>query len=141
MLNLNTIKPNKEDAKKRKRVGRGNSSGHGTYSGKGQKGQKSRSGVSGLKRLGMKKILLQIPKNRGFKSNKAKNQIVKISDVNKNFKNNDIINPVALLRKKLIKTTSLPVKILGKDKITLSKIQFENIKLNKNIQEQIGKNK
>ena len=35
-----------KEKKQRKRVGRGNASGHGTYSGKGLKGQKSRSGFS-----------------------------------------------------------------------------------------------
>jgi large subunit ribosomal protein L15 len=54
MLTLNSIKKAKGSAKGRKRVGRGNASGHGTYSTRGLKGQKSRSGVSGLKRLGMK---------------------------------------------------------------------------------------
>ncbi|MCK4554160.1 hypothetical protein KAU19_04310, partial [Candidatus Parcubacteria bacterium] len=69
MLRLHNIKPNKKAVKKRKRVGRGNASGHGTYSGRGIKGQRSRSGgKSGLKRLGMKMILRNIPKKRGFKS-------------------------------------------------------------------------
>ena len=87
MLSLHTIKPNKGETKKRKRVGRGNASGHGTYSGRGQKGQRSRSGgKSGLKRKGMKQILLQTPKLRGFKSDKPKNQVINLVDINKNFK-------------------------------------------------------
>ncbi|MCG2701107.1 50S ribosomal protein L15, partial [Candidatus Parcubacteria bacterium] len=43
-LSLHTIKPAKGATKKRKRIGRGNASGTGTYSGRGLKGQKSRSG-------------------------------------------------------------------------------------------------
>ena len=43
-MNLATLKPPEGSRKKRKRVGRGNASGHGTYAGKGLKGQKSRSG-------------------------------------------------------------------------------------------------
>ena len=85
-LSLHTIKPSKGAAKKRKRVGRGNASGHGTYSTRGLKGQKSRSGVSGLKRLGLKMTLSRIPKKRGFKSPKAKNQVVNLTDINENFK-------------------------------------------------------
>lgn len=138
-LSLHTIKPNKGATKKRKRVGRGNSSGHGTYSGRGQKGQKSRSGVSGLKRLGMKKRLLQIPKFRGFKSNKPKNQVVSLEDINKNFKDGDKINPKKLLKKGLIDKIELPVKILGKDELKLKNLEFSDIKMSESVREQIRK--
>jgi len=136
-LSLHTIKPNKGATKKRKRVGRGNASGHGTYSGRGLKGQRSRSGVSGLKRLGMKKQLLQIPKVRGFKSARAKNQVVNISDLNSNFKNGDEISPKTLLRKDLIAKIELPVKILGKGKLTLKDLKFKDVKLSQSVKEQI----
>ena len=62
-LTLHTIQKNKKAYKIKKRLGRGNSSGDGNYSGKGMKGQRSRSGVSNLKRLGMKQVLLRTPKN------------------------------------------------------------------------------
>ena len=126
MLSLNTIKKTKGSSKKIKRVGRGNASGHGTYSTRGLKGQKSRSGVSGLKRLGMKKQLLAIPKVRGFKSHRPKNQVVSIKDINKNFKDNEIVNPTALFEKKLIGSVDLPVKILGKEKLTV-KVTLEKV--------------
>ena len=90
-LSLHTIKSAKGATKKRKRVGRGNASGQGTYSGRGIKGQKSRSGVSGLKRLGMRQILRRIPKQRGFKSLKPDNQVVNLADINKHFKKGDLI--------------------------------------------------
>ncbi|MFA6254919.1 MAG: hypothetical protein WC675_02675 [Patescibacteria group bacterium] len=52
-LTLHNLKVNKKARKKSKRVGRGNASGHGTYSTRGLKGQKSRSGgKGGLKRRG-----------------------------------------------------------------------------------------
>ncbi|MFA6995266.1 MAG: 50S ribosomal protein L15 [Patescibacteria group bacterium] len=136
MLSLNTIKKTKGSAKKNKRVGRGNASGHGTYSTRGQKGQKSRSGVSGLKRLGMKKQLLQIPKSRGFRSLQPKNQVVSIKAINKNFKDNEIVNPLVLFEKKLISSSSLPVKILGKEKLTV-KVKFEKIKMSASLSEQL----
>ncbi len=116
-LSLHTIKPAKGATKKRKRVGRGNASGQGTYSGRGIKGQKSRSGVSGLKRLGMKQILKRIPKQRGFKSLKPDNQVVNLADINKHFKKGDIISPKELLKRGLIDTIKLPVKILGKGEL------------------------
>lgn len=135
MLSLNTIKQAKGSAKKIKRVGRGNASGHGTYSTRGQKGQKSRSGVSGLKRLGMKKMLLQIPKARGFKSLNPKNQVVSIKAINSNFKDGEIVNAENLAIKNLISSTVLPVKILGKEKLTV-KVKFEGIKMSGSVKDQ-----
>jgi len=135
MLSLNTIKQAKGAAKKIKRVGRGNASGHGTYSTRGQKGQKSRSGVSGLKRLGMKQQLLQIPKARGFKSLKPKNQVVSIKAINNNFKDGEVVNPENLAIKDLVSSSILPVKILGKEKLTV-KVKFEGIKMSKSVFEQ-----
>ncbi len=135
MLSLNTIKKSRGTAQKRKRVGRGNASGHGTYSTRGLKGQKSRSGVSNLKRLGMKKQLLQIPKVRGFKSSKPKNQVINVKVINNSFKDNDLVNPAVLLEKKLIHTLEAPVKILGKEKLTV-KVKFENIKMSESVKKQ-----
>jgi large subunit ribosomal protein L15 len=136
MLSLNTIKQAKGSSKKIKRVGRGNASGHGTYSTRGQKGQKSRSGVSGLKRLGMKKQLLQIPKSRGFKSLQPKNQVVSIKTINTNFKDGETVNPETLAIKNLIPSSVLPVKILGKEKLTV-KVKFEGIKMSESVKGQI----
>lgn len=141
MLSFHNIKPNKKRIKKSKRVGRGNASGHGTYSGRGQKGQKSRSGVSGLKRLGLKSMVLKTPKLKGFKSARPKNQAVKVTDINKNFKDNEKITSRALLAKKLIKTTKKPIKILGKEKLEV-KVSFdEKIKMSKSVAEQLEKKK
>ncbi len=136
MLSLNTIKKTKGSSKKIKRVGRGNASGHGTYSTRGLKGQKSRSGVSGLKRLGMKKQLLAIPKVRGFKSHKPKNQVVSIKAINSNFKDSEIVSPETLFAKKLIGSLDLPVKILGKEKLTV-KIKLEKVSASEPVKSQI----
>ncbi len=136
MLSLNTITKTKGRAKPRKRVGRGNASGHGTYSTKGQKGQRSRSGVSGLKRLGMKAQLLQIPKSKGFKSLKPKNQVVAISAINSHFKDGDVVNGASLFEKKLIASATLPVKVLGKEKLAV-KVKFERIKMSATLRDQL----
>lgn len=136
MLSLNTLKKAKGSAKKIKRVGRGNASGHGTYSTRGLKGQKARSGVSNLKRLGMRKQLLAIPKVRGFKSLKPKNQVVSIKSINGNFQDNEIVSPATLFAKKLISSASLPVKVLGKEKLTV-KVTFEKVLTSESVQNQI----
>ncbi|MBU0619645.1 MAG: 50S ribosomal protein L15 [Patescibacteria group bacterium] len=140
-LSLHTIKPAKRSTKKRKKIGRGNASGHGTYSGKGQKGQKCRSGVSRmkLKRLGMKSMIQQTPKVRGFKSDKPKNQVVSVADINKYFKDGDAVNPKTLLQKKLINKIKLPVKILGKEDLKLKNLKFSGVKMSESVQEKINK--
>jgi len=136
-LALNIIKKSKGGTQKRKRVGRGNASGHGTYSTRGLKGQKSRSGVSGLKRLGMKKQLLQIPKKRGFMSLQPKNQVISIKTINENYQDNDVVSPETLREKDLIKSVDLPVKILGKETLTLKGLKFEKVKMSAAVKETI----
>lgn len=115
------LKP-KIKRKRRKTLGRGDSSGHGSYSTKGAKGQKARSGVGGLKKLGMRHIILSTPKLRGFKSIHAKHQIVKLPQLEKYFNDGDAVNPKSLLSKKLIKDGESSVKIIGAEK--LNKIFF-----------------
>ncbi|MFA4943011.1 MAG: 50S ribosomal protein L15 [Patescibacteria group bacterium] len=132
-LALNIIKKSKGGTQKKKRVGRGNASGHGTYSTRGMKGQRARSGVSGLKRMGMKKQLLQIPKNRGFKSLQPKNQVISIKTINERYKDNEIVSPETLKEKDLIKSIDLPVKILGKESLTVKGLKFEKVKMSASV--------
>ena len=139
VLLLHQIKPAKGSAKKRKRVGRGNSSGHGTYSGRGLKGQKARSGVSGLKRLGMKQVLLRTPKKKGFKSLKPKDQIVNLSMINKYFKEGEVINPKNLLKKGLIDNIKIGVKILATGELKIKKLRFSGVKMSESAKKQIEK--
>ncbi|MCD4693937.1 50S ribosomal protein L15 [bacterium] len=137
-LSLDSIK-SKTKNKKSRRIGRGDGSGRGTYSGRGIKGQKCRSGVSGLKRLGMKPLIKQTPKKRGFHSNKPSNQVVKIEAINKNFKDSDIINPEILVKLGLIKSAKLPIKILGSEDLKIKKLSVRNIKLSKTALDQLVK--
>jgi large subunit ribosomal protein L15 len=138
MLSLNNIKA-KRGQKSIKRVGRGNASGHGTYSCKGQKGQNSRSGVTGLKRLGMRPHILQTPKIGGFRSLAPKNQIVKVVDINKNFKDGEIVSAKTLFAKGLIGNAQKPVKILSKEALSV-KVEFDKaIKLNESVAGQVKK--
>lgn len=137
MLTLNSIKKAKGAAKDKKRVGRGNASGRGTYSTKGLKGQKARSGVSNLKRLGMKQQLLQTPKSRGFNSMHPKNQILNLGDINNNFKDGDKVTPESLFEKRLISSPKKPVKILGKDVKLKVKVQFAGVKMSESVKAQI----
>ena len=137
-LSLHTIKTNAKAKKKRKRIGRGNAAGQGTYAGKGLKGQKCRSGVSNLKRLGMKQMLLRTPKKKGFKSAKPKAQVVNLVAINKHFKDKEMVSPGTLFKKGLIDNTKTSVKILGIGKLTVENLKFKGIKMSETVKKQIG---
>ena len=81
-MRLNEIRDNKGSTKPRKRIGRGIGSGTGKTSGKGHKGQKSRSGVA-IKSFegGQMPLYRRLPK-RGFKSlNKKVTAILNLSKI------------------------------------------------------------
>lgn len=141
MITLNNVKKGRGTLQKKKRIGRGNGSGTGTYSGRGLKGQKSRagSGKDRLKRLGMKQGLLKIPKVRGFKSLYPKSQVVNIELLNINFKDNDIVNPEALYAKKLISKKDQKVKILGDGILTLKGLKFEGVDMSESVKKILEK--
>ena len=128
IMNLNSIS-DIGSVKKRKRVGRGMGSGYGKTSGRGHKGQKSRSGVS-IKSFegGQMPLYRRLPK-RGFKQFK-KHQIAilnleKIQSYidKKNINPNEVLNSSSLKKLKLINKNSTKLKILGtgelKDKINI----------------------
>ncbi len=101
--------------KNKKRIGRGGK--RGTYSGRGQKGQKSRAGRR--IRPAQRDLLLKLPKLRGFNNKpiKPKPLIVKIKDLLykiKIFNFNDIINVMSLKQMELIPNNyNGKVKIIG----------------------------
>ena len=111
-IGIHNIRPAKGSKRGKKRVGRGLGS-TGSYSGKGVKGQKSRSGVSGLKRLGAKRLMLGTPKLRGFKSLKPKAAVVNIGVLDKHFDGSTPVTMATLQEKGLIGKSAKRVKILG----------------------------
>lgn len=117
-LNLNSLQRSTSSGKRKKRVGRGNASGHGTFSTRGQKGQRARSGGrSGLRLKGIKRIMENIPKQRGFKSRHAKPQIVNLYDLNQFFTDGERVTPEVLLQKGLVDNIDNGVKILGEGEL------------------------
>ena len=115
--------------KKKKRLGRGIGSGKGKTSGRGHKGQKSRSGVA-IKSFegGQMPLYRRLPK-RGFnpilKQNIAILNLDKIQSYidKKNINPNEVLNTELLKKLKLINKNSKKLKILGsgevKDKINI----------------------
>ncbi len=102
--------------KDRKRVGRGNASGHGTYSCRGLKGQKSRSG--GKVRPGFEggqlPIIKRLPRKRGFTNIfKTEFSLVNVEELSL-FDPNTEVTIDKLVESGLIKSSSKPVKILAR---------------------------
>ncbi|MCH8049108.1 50S ribosomal protein L15 [Patescibacteria group bacterium] len=132
--NLKSSKPKKS----KKRLGRGFGSTRGRTSGRGQKGQKARSGVGGLKRLGLRKLMFATPKLRGFKSQQPKMEIVNLRDLSEVFQKGEVVTPKALVKKKLISTARYGVKILGTGEIE-GQFQIQGCAVSKSAAEKIIK--
>jgi large subunit ribosomal protein L15 len=114
-MKQNELRPPLGTKHKRKVVGRGNGSGHGTYSGRGLKGQKSRSG--GGVRVGFEggqlPLIKRLPRKRGFRNIfKTEYNIVNVGQL-AGFAPGSEVTPEELLRAGLISTMDHPTKILG----------------------------
>ncbi len=117
-LNLSNLRPAKGSKRKAKTIGRGGK--RGSYSGRGMKGQKARSGgKSGLKRLGMRQLMERTHKVRCFQSLVAKPAVVSLGTLNKNYQDNETVSPANLAEKKLIKTAKNGAKILSDGQIKI----------------------
>ena len=111
---LHEIKSPHGSRKRRKIVGRGRGSGHGKTSGKGQKGQKSRSGRGILGQLegGQMPLIRRLPKV-GFRSKRPLlYQVVNLDHLSR-FKAGAVVDARTLKSKGLIKNIYRPFKILG----------------------------
>lgn len=112
-LNLGQLHPAKGSRTRVKRVGRGNASGKGTTAGRGTKGQKARTGGrKGLKRWSLRRLIMSMPKKRGFKSLYPKDVVLNLHALQV-FPDNTIITLALLRKKNLIDSAKIQVKILG----------------------------
>ncbi len=127
-LNLHSLQP-AQPRKDRKRVGRGMGSGKGRYSGRGIKGQKSRSGSHKMPagfEGGQMPIDMRLPKLRGNTSADAmpigpfrtSTQPVNLRDLESRFEVGAEVTPDALVTAGLIKNTKTDIKILGSGELT-----------------------
>lgn len=118
-LSLHTLNPGRRVSRSARRVGRGNASQKGTTAGKGTKGQKARTGGrGGLKVLGLRRTLMKVPKNRGFKSMYAKPELVNLTTLERVAVTNQTITPVWLAKRKIVSTINNGVKIVASGKLT-----------------------
>src|SRR2546430_4105041 len=115
MMRLHNLRPRPGARHRVKRLGCGESSGHGKTSGKGHKGQKARSG--GSIRLGFEggqmPLIRRLPKrgfnNAAFHKNYA---VVNLDDLNE-FKAGTVVNEQLLRESKLVRGNVAGIKILG----------------------------
>jgi large subunit ribosomal protein L15 len=116
-MKLHELRPRKGAKKKGKRVGRGDSSGHGKTAGRGTKGQKSRSGGNIPPHFegGQLPLVRRLPRRRGF-VNIFKTQFatVNLDRLNERFGEGDEVTPTTLTEAGLIKSPSELVKVLGR---------------------------
>jgi len=121
MIRPEDLRPTKGSVHRRKRVGRGYGSGHGGHeSGRGTKGQNSRSG--GGVRLGYEggqtPIWMRFPK-RGFRNfTRREYACVNVDTLNDRFDSNAEVTPDTLREMRIIRGREKPVKILGRGELT-----------------------
>jgi large subunit ribosomal protein L15 len=119
-ISLNNLHAPKGSTHKKKRVGRGPGTGLGKTSGRGEKGQKSRSGYSSKVGFegGQMPLHRRLPK-RGFTNIFKKEWIeVSLSSLEQNFEANDEITPEVLHDRGLIKKAKRDVVVLGTGEIS-----------------------
>ncbi len=105
--------------KPRKRVGRGDGSGHGTYSGRGSKGQKSRAGYKMRPGFegGQLPLIKRLPKKRGFNNlSRVEYSVVNLGSL-AIFETGSEVTPEKLVAAGLVRSRRFPIKILSDGEI------------------------
>ena len=120
VLSLNNLKPSKGSVHKKKRVGRGPGSGLGKTAGRGEKGQKSRSGYSAKIGFegGQMPLHRRLPK-RGFTNIFKKRWLeVSLGALDRGFEANEEITPELLHARGIIKKAKHDLVVLGNGQVS-----------------------
>ncbi len=109
------LRPPKGSKQARKRIGRGNASGHGTYSGRGLKGQKSRAGHK--PKLGFEggqtRLIKRLPRRRGFTNIfRTEYSAVNLRDLERVEAGTEV-TPELLKQSRVVRSLRRPVKVLA----------------------------
>ena len=136
-MKLNELQRNIGATHAKKRVGRGSGSGLGKTSGRGQKGQKARSGASinPVFEGGQLPLYRRIPK-RGFSNHMFKTRYAVVNlDAFNVFENNTVVTPALLKEAGIVKNELDGIKVLGngklEKKLTIQANQFSKSAINK----------
>ena len=130
--------PKTKELKNVKRVGRGPGSGMGKTSTHGENGQKARwsASISAWFRGGQSPLYRRIPK-RGFKNTRfaTKYAVINLSDLDKYFKDGDVVTPEILKERGIIKKQLDGVKVLANGtltkKLTVKADRFSSVAVTK----------
>jgi large subunit ribosomal protein L15 len=140
-MRLHDLKPRPGARKRAKRVGCGESSGHGKTSCRGHKGQKARSGSAirpGFEG-GQMPMHRRLPK-KGFNNTLFRDRIevVNVGDLDKAFEAGATVSPQTLRESGLINRTCDGIKILGSGELTRN-LSFQGVKVSASAKEKIEK--
>ena len=140
-MNLHNLKPRPGAKHRIKRLGCGESSGLGKTSGRGHKGQKSRSG-GGVRpgfEGGQMPLHRRLPK-RGFNNTRFQDKIavVNVASLNERFEDGSTVNMESLKAARLVKGTYDAIKILGNGNLE-KKLTVEGCKVSASAKEKIEK--
>ena len=119
-MKLHELKPTEGSRKRRKRIGRGDSSGYGKTAGRGEKGQKSRTGSVSRPFFegGQIPLFRRLPK-RGFKNpDRIVYALVNLNVLEENFSAGDVVDVESLHAKKLLGKGETIVKVLANGELT-----------------------
>lgn len=136
-MKLNELVKNPGAKQEKRRVGRGPGSGLGKTSGRGEKGQKARSGggVNPVFEGGQLPLYRRLPK-RGFSNAKFKTEyaVINLDDLNR-FENGTVVTPEMLKETGLVKNQLSGIKVLGngslEKKLTIKAHKFSKSALEK----------
>ncbi|AFI31283.1 50S ribosomal protein L15 [Borrelia crocidurae] len=122
--------------KSKKIVGRGQGSGLGKTSGRGQKGQKARNSSPRIGFEGGQTPLYRRLPRRGFSNHdyKIRYEIVGLGDIDRKFETGDLVNYDTLFQKGLVNKNKKNIKILANGELT-KKVNFEISRISKSAEE------
>ena len=140
-MRLHDLKPRPGARKRAKRVGCGESSGHGKTSCRGHKGQKARSGAAirpGFEG-GQMPMHRRLPK-KGFNNAQFRDkiEIVNVGDLDGTFEAGATVSPQTLRESGLINRTCDAIKILGTGELSRN-LSFQGVKVSASAKEKIEK--
>ncbi|HBJ84669.1 MAG TPA: 50S ribosomal protein L15 [Verrucomicrobiales bacterium] len=140
-MRLQDVKPRPGAKKRRKRLGCGESSGHGKTCGKGNKGQMARAG-RGIRpgfEGGQMPMHRRLPK-KGFNNTAFQDfiEVVNVGELNEAFQDGAVINEAALREVGLVSRKADVIKILGTGDLTV-KLTIQGAKVSATAREKIEK--
>ena len=118
-MNLSDLKPPKGAKHTKKRVGRGEGSGSGVTSGRGHKGQKSRSGYHHKRGFegGQMPLQRRVPKRGFFNPFRVEYAVVNLDTLTDRFAAGTEVTPELLRKRRLVRSNAKLVKILARGDI------------------------